>query len=331
MSADRLADLLARFDRGEKLAAARLISMVEDEKDGYRELLGSLLPRTGAGYRIGFTGPPGAGKSTLLDQVVLDYRRRGLTVGVVAVDPSSPFTGGALLGDRIRMHHAALDPEVFIRSLGSRGSIGGLSQQTEGVVDILDAFGKERIFVETVGVGQSELDIIENTYTTVVVLVPESGDGIQTMKAGLMEIADLFVINKADREGAELLEMELESTLDGRRSLDGWRPPVLKTCATEGEGVADVTGAIEAHHDFMTREGRLSLRRREILLRRLKEHVEGQLAAALWLGGGRERDLERGVAKLLEGRLSFDQLAASVLPAPVLADLEKGQENDDQR
>ena len=326
MSPDRHGELLARFDRKEKLAAARLISMVEDEQDGYREILAALLPRIGDGYRIGFTGPPGAGKSSLLDLAVLEYRRRGLSVGVVAVDPSSPFTGGALLGDRIRMHRAALDPEVFIRSLGSRGSLGGLSRQTEGVVDILDAYGKERIFIETVGVGQIELDIIENTYTTVVILVPESGDGIQTMKAGLMEIADLFVINKADRQGAELLEMEIEASLDRRQSMDGWRPPVLATCAIDGRGIPALVDAIEEHRDFLRREGRLSLRRREMLLARLKESVQERLMAALWGDGRRERALEEGVANLLAGQLSFAQLAGSVLPASIIAQLEKGQD-----
>jgi len=323
---ERIVDLLSGLERGEKRAAARLISVIEDESEGYRDVLAALLPRIGEGYRIGITGPPGAGKSSLLDQVILEYRRRGRSVGVLAVDPSSPFTGGALLGDRIRMHRAALDAEVFIRSLGSRGSLGGLSRQTEGAADVLDAFGKERIFIETVGVGQSELDIIENTYTTVVILVPESGDGIQVMKAGLMEIADIFVINKADREGADLLEMEIEATLDQRRSLDGWRPPVLKSCATQGLGVTELCEAIESHYEFMRREGRLSLRRQEALIRRLKERVEERVLGALWDGGARERALEGGLAKLAAGQLSFESLAASVLPESVLAQLEKGQE-----
>jgi LAO/AO transport system kinase len=324
MMPDKVAELLVRFERGEKLALARLITLVENEDPGHRELLDTLLARTGDAYRIGFTGPPGAGKSTLLDRVLMEYRRREFSVGVVAVDPSSPFTGGALLGDRIRMHAASLDPEVYIRSLGSRGNLGGLSRQTEGVVDLLDAFGRERIFVETVGVGQSELEIIENSYTTVVILVPESGDGIQTMKAGLMEIADLFVINKADRDGADLLEMELEATLDTRADHDGWRPQVLKTTATTGDGALAVVGAIEAHRDFLIREGRLSLRRRVILLRRLKESVDSLVTTALWGDGSRERILELGLAKLLEGELSYSEIIASVVPPAAIAELEKG-------
>ena len=324
MTPEKLADLMRRFERGEKLALARLITLVENEGPGYRGLLDSLLPRTGAGYRVGFTGPPGAGKSTLLDRVIMEYRRREFSVGVVAVDPSSPFTGGALLGDRIRMHSASLDPEVFIRSLGSRGSLGGLSRQTEGVVDLLDAFGRDRIFVETVGVGQSELEIIENSYTTVVILVPESGDGIQAMKAGLMEIADIFVINKSDRDGADLLEMELEASLDTRRDHDGWRPLVLRTTATSGGGVVELADAVEAHREFLTREGRLSLRRRQILMRRLKQSAEDAVSAALWGDGSRERALERGLAKLLKGRLSYSDIIASVVPPAAIAELEKG-------
>jgi len=309
-----ISELMKGFDRGEKRAAARLISLVENEAPGARDLLTRLLPRCGGAYRVGVTGPPGAGKSSLLDRLLLDYRGRGCSLGVVAVDPSSPFTGGALLGDRIRMNEAALDPEIFIRSLGSRGSLGGLSRQTEAVVDVLDAFGKERVFIETVGVGQSELDIVENCFTTVVVLVPESGDGIQTMKAGLMEIGDLFVVNKADREGADRLVNELDATLEGRGPVEGWRPPVLRSSAVSGEGVAEVAEAIESHREFLTREGRLGLRRRETLMHRLREAVQERIGEALWAGGERERALEKGVAKLLNGQLSFDALVASVLP-----------------
>lgn len=313
------AELLAAFERGEKRAAARLISLLEDDPAGARQLLDRLLARCGGAYRIGVTGPPGGGKSSLLDRLLLEYRGRGYSLGVVAVDPSSPFTGGALLGDRIRMREAALDPDIFIRSLSSRGSLGGLSRQTEAVVDVLDAFGKERIFIETVGVGQSELDIVVNCFTTVVVLVPESGDGIQTMKAGLMEIGDLFVVNKADREGAERLEAELNATLAARGAVKGWRPPVLRSSALTGEGIVELADALESHRDFLLREGRLTLRRREALLRRLKEAVNERVGASVWAEGRREAVLERGVAKLLNGQLSFDALVASVLPANLAA------------
>jgi len=209
--------LLDEFTAGKKPALARVVSVVENHRDGFDALLATLHARIGRGRRIGITGPPGAGKSTLTSALVAAYRSAGLSVGVIAVDPTSPFTGGALLGDRIRMESVALDPGVFIRSMATRGSLGGLAEATGEVADVLDAFGTERIIIETVGVGQSELDVSRNADSTVVVLVPESGDSIQTLKAGLMEIADIFVVNKADRPGADRLRNELELML-GLRS-----------------------------------------------------------------------------------------------------------------
>ncbi len=214
---DREAKLLASFDAGQTAALARAVSIVENHRAGFDRLLSRLQTRIGRARRIGITGPPGAGKSTLVAELALQYRAAGLTVGIVAVDPTSPFTGGALLGDRIRMESIALDPGVFIRSMATRGSLGGLAAATREVADVVDAFGIERILIETVGVGQSELDIARTADTSVVVLVPESGDSIQTLKAGLMEIADLFVVNKADRPGADRLRNELELML-GLRS-----------------------------------------------------------------------------------------------------------------
>src|ERR1041385_5552268 len=202
--------LLADLAPGRTGALARAISLVENGRPGFEELLAALHPRLGHARRIGVTGPPGAGKSTLVRHLVEAWRRHGLTVAVVAVDPTSPFTGGALLGDRIRMESVALDPGVFIRSMATRGSLGGLAAATRECADVLDAFGLERILIETVGVGQTELDIARTADSSVVVLVPESGDSIQTLKAGLMEIADLFVVNKADRPGADRLRNELE-------------------------------------------------------------------------------------------------------------------------
>jgi len=209
--------LFEDFVAGKKPALARAVSIVENHREGFDRLLARLHARIGHAWRIGVTGPPGAGKSTLTAALVAAYRGAGLSVGVVAVDPTSPFTGGALLGDRIRMESVALDPGVFIRSMATRGSLGGLAEATGEVADVLDAFGTDRIIVETVGVGQSELDVSRNADSTVVVLVPESGDSIQTLKAGLMEIADIFVVNKADRPGADRLRHELELML-GLRS-----------------------------------------------------------------------------------------------------------------
>ncbi|HUH11717.1 MAG TPA: methylmalonyl Co-A mutase-associated GTPase MeaB [Longimicrobiales bacterium] len=210
---ERLEPLLADFRAGKRRALARAISIVEDEREGFQSVLDALFASVGGAHRIGLTGPPGAGKSTLSARLIRAYRARGEGVGVVAVDPTSPYTGGALLGDRIRMNEAAEDREVFIRSMATRGSLGGLAVTTKEVADVMDAFGFDRVLMETVGVGQSELDIVAAADTTVVVLVPESGDSVQAMKAGLMEIADLFVVNKADRPGAERLTREIELVL----------------------------------------------------------------------------------------------------------------------
>src|SRR3954453_5039907 len=210
------AKLIADFDARRPAALARAISIVENQRRGFDTILGALHPKIGRGRRIGITGPPGGGKSTVTTQLAAQYREAGLTVGIIAVDPTSPFTGGALLGDRIRMESVALDPGVYIRSLATRGSLGGLAESTGEVADVLDAFALDRVLIETVGVGQSELDVSRNADTTVVVLVPESGDSIQTLKAGLMEIADIFVVNKADRPGADRLRHELELMLGMR-------------------------------------------------------------------------------------------------------------------
>ncbi|MDZ7318019.1 MAG: methylmalonyl Co-A mutase-associated GTPase MeaB, partial [candidate division KSB1 bacterium] len=243
-------NLIQRYLSGDRRALARLISYIENETDNASQLLDKIYYRTGHAYRIGITGPPGAGKSTIVDQLARLYRQRQKTVGIIAVDPTSPFSGGALLGDRIRMGDLATDPGVFIRSMATRGSLGGLAQRTLEAADLLDGFGFEIIIFETVGVGQSELDIVEAADTTVVVLVPESGDSIQAMKAGLMEIADIFVVNKADREGAERVVLEIQYVLEFNKEARKWLPPVLQTMAHTGQGIGNLLEQIDRHNQF---------------------------------------------------------------------------------
>jgi LAO/AO transport system kinase len=242
---------------------------VENETEQAQAVLEAAFPRTGSGFRVGITGPPGAGKSTLVSSLTTLLRQGGEKVAVVAVDPTSPFSGGALLGDRVRMPKLAGDPGVFIRSMASRGSLGGLAVTTSEVCDVLEAAGFHWILIETVGVGQSELEVAENADTVVVVLVPESGDGVQAMKAGLMEIGDLFVLNKADRDGADRAAGELKAVLGLKPDTGAWRPPVILTEAREGRGVDELKGGIEGHLEYLRQNDRLRQRRR----RRLKGHV----------------------------------------------------------
>jgi len=284
-------DLLARFSAGETLALARAITLVENERPGFEGLLEALHGRLGRARRIGITGPPGAGKSTLTAGLARLFRDAGETLGVIAVDPSSPFTGGALLGDRIRMNDLATEPGMFIRSMASRGSHGGLSATTREATDLMDAFGFDRVLLETVGVGQSELEIASQADTTVVVLVPESGDGIQAMKAGLMEVADVFVVNKADRPGADRLRQEIRMV--GRLRADPetdapeprWDPPILMTTASSGEGIGDLAEALDRHHAHLASTGGLAARRRSAALehtRLVLERAMSRRAARAW-------------------------------------------------
>ncbi|MDT4966232.1 MAG: GTPase [Acidobacteriota bacterium] len=271
--------LIDRIVAGDVRAVARAISKVEDDAPDAAELMKSVFPRTGRGTIIGITGSPGAGKSSLVDKLALTYRQRDERVGIVAVDPSSPFSGGAILGDRIRMQALGLDEGVFIRSMATRGNLGGLARASADVVSILDAAGYGRIMVETVGVGQDEVEIIKTADISVVVLVPGMGDDIQTLKAGIMEIGDIFVINKADREGVLRTEKDLEGLLSLAMRPDHWQPPILKTVATEGQGIVELIEAIERYHEFQSKADSNHARRQLIARWRIVELLRDRLLA----------------------------------------------------
>ncbi|NIR46206.1 MAG: methylmalonyl Co-A mutase-associated GTPase MeaB [Gemmatimonadetes bacterium] len=342
--------LLESFEAGEARALARAISWVENGRPGFEDLLSALHGKLGRAQRIGITGPPGAGKSTLIHGLAALVRKRDERVGVVAVDPTSPFTGGALLGDRIRMTSAIGDEGIFIRSMASRGSLGGLATTTREVADLMDAFGFERVVVETVGVGQSELEIAEATDTTVVVLTPESGDSVQAMKAGLMEIADIFVVNKADRPEAKRAAGELRTVLrirqgqtfdripahhgvdltrmaerraraggddGGEAAADAgtkrWEIPVLMTAATGGEGVPELLETLDAHLGHLEETGELTIRRNRRTLERVRAVVNRGLRTRVWRGGPGTEMLEAARPDLESGRRSPYEVADEIL------------------
>ena len=272
-------DLIARILEGDVRAAGRLITMVENATPEAVAALKALYPHTGHAYVIGVTGPPGSGKSTLTDRITRELRQLGKTVGIIAVDPTSPFTGGAILADRIRMQRHSLDEGVFIRSMASRGHLGGLSRSTNDVVDVLDAMGKDYVLVEPDGVGQAEVDIMRTAHTPLVVAVPGLGDEIQAIKAGIMEIGDLFVVNKADREGADRTVLEIEMMLEHGESDDGWHPRIFKTVASRGEGVEALTQGVLEHREFLFEEDGHGRKRRERTRWIFRGLLEERLAA----------------------------------------------------
>jgi LAO/AO transport system kinase len=296
---------------GDRRALSRAITSVENSDPGSRELLEELYPRVGRAKRIGFTGPPGVGKSTLVSELAKYWRSKDKTVGIVAVDPSSPFTGGALLGDRIRMNSVGMDPGVFIRSMATRGALGGLARATSDACDVLDASGKDIVMVETVGVGQSEIEIVRVTDTTIVILSPESGDGVQAMKSGLMEIADVIVINKADRAGADVLETQIRSSFE--LSTSRMPPAIVQTAAATGKGIAEAAAAIEAHTEKMEREGTLREHRAARLRFRIARLVEEALSRRLSHDPSAAAWMETRVEEVLAGRMTPGDAAEEVL------------------
>ena len=346
--AANLDDLFGRLRQREPRAIARAISIVERGGRGQAELLRLVYPATGRARVIGVTGPPGAGKSTLVDRLAHECRRRDETVGILCVDPTSPFTGGALLGDRIRMQGLATDPGVFIRSMATRGAMGGLARATRDAADLLDAAGFDWVIIETVGVGQDEVDVVESVDTVLVVAVPGLGDDIQAIKAGILEIADIFVVNKADRDGADRVARDLEMMLSlGHHGVRGnhgdhghhghhgnpvdpgshghgepaseesssWLPPILRTVATRGEGIAELLVAIEKHRMHLEASGELATRRRAQLKLRVATILKERVLAAAEQHAGFELAIERGHAERVDPYALSEELFSGVLKA----------------
>ncbi len=305
--------LKERILNSDKRAVSRAISIIENGNSVSEKLLNSLYSNIGKAYRIGVTGPPGAGKSTLTNQMTKFYREQGLKVGIIAVDPTSPFTGGALLGDRVRMNQVSNDDGVFIRSMATRGSLGGLSNKTVDAADLLDAANFDIIIFETVGVGQSELDIANAADTTLVTLVPESGDSVQAMKAGLMEIGDIFVMNKSDRPGADAAVMSLKTilTMKEKKSTD-WETPIVQTVANTGEGIENLISKIDEHREFLKSQNLFEEKRKEKLKTRIKEIVALLLAKEVW-NNEREALLDNELNKALKGEESPYTIANKIL------------------
>jgi len=309
-------DLSQRVIEGDARAVARAISLIEDEAPSGAELIRRIFASTGRAYLVGITGPPGSGKSTLVDRLTAEIRKTSKTVGVIAVDPTSPFSGGALLGDRVRMQAHAGDTGVFIRSMATRGHLGGLARATFEAALVLDAAGKDVVLIETVGVGQDEIDIVRTADVSIVTLVPGSGDEVQALKAGIMEIADIFVINKADREGADRTVASIEANLSLQTFAPGeWRPPILKTQATTGEGVPELLATIErfrahsADSQGSRRRARAEFRLRELVAQRFLQHVEQQVLGEGELGG----ILDRIAARELDPYAAADEIVRRTL------------------
>jgi LAO/AO transport system kinase len=295
-------DLYTRLLEGDRRAVARLITLVENGDPEAREPVRRLHEHTGRAHIVGITGAPGSGKSTLVSSLTKVLRSKDMSVGIVAIDPTSPFTGGAVLGDRIRMQDLATDPEVFIRSMGTRGALGGIAVATNDAVNILDAFGKEIIIVETVGAGQVEVDIVKLAHTSVVVTMPGGGDEIQALKAGIMEIGDVFVVNKADREDAGRTFTEILMMLEMSDRKDGWTPPLLRTAATTGEGVEELVDTIIDHYRYLEENGLLEEKAKERIFAELMEVINRQVGRAVTRALQEDPEMIDLMGKLVETR-----------------------------
>ncbi|MBE0481808.1 MAG: methylmalonyl Co-A mutase-associated GTPase MeaB [Dehalococcoidia bacterium] len=311
-------ELVEKMLAGDERALARLITLVERDSKEVAQIMSEICHKTGQAYWIGVTGPPGSGKSTLVDRLTAVARSRGLTVGIIAVDPTSPFSGGAVLGDRIRMQQHYLDTGVFIRSMATRGSLGGLPRAARRVAKLLDAFGKDLVVLETVGVGQTELDIVESADTTVVVLYPGGGDAIQTMKAGLMEIANIFVVNKADRPGADQVVAELETMLSLNVRNSDWRVPVLTAQAVNSVGIEELYGAIDDHRRMLESTGQLAVQRRGQLKKELIQAIEQGVSERLERLMRRDDNLAQLLNKVGSGEIDPYATAQEILTNPVI-------------
>ncbi len=313
------------FYRGEILAASRLMSIVESGGPEAEAILDTLFAKVGRAYKIGVTGLTGSGKSTLVNQLTQRFRQRGATVGVVAEDPTSPFTGGAILGDRVRMTDAAGDEGVFIRSIASRGSETGLSTSAMELADVLDAFGRDIIFLETIGIGQLEYKIRYSGHTTVVVLTPDAGDDVQGMKSGLMEIGDIFVVNKADRKHAERYAADLRSIIELTSSERDWLPPVVTTVAIKDEGVDDLLAAVDRHRAFLEEGNRMAEKRIESLRNRITMIVEDKLKELFWKNDHTIETLDRMVGEVASGKKSPYRAANELISTKRLSNAAKGE------
>ena len=306
--------ILERFLQGEKPAIARVITKIENGTDP--KLLEEIFPHTGKAYYIGITGPPGAGKSSLVNAIVPKLLEDNKKIGIIAVDPTSPFSGGALLGDRIRMNDLALNENVFIRSMATRGSLGGLASKTKDVALVLDAAGMDYILIETVGVGQVELDIAQVCDTTVVVLVPESGDAIQAMKAGILEVADILVVNKGDRSGADRLILEMKFAFELRVHNTDWHYPILKTTAIENIGTEELVSAIKSHKEYLEKSGELETERKNKLVLRVNELIEEKIKTHLYDYIIDQKQLKKMIDKAYERKITphyiSDEIAKNI-------------------